>query len=409
MFQHRGMRIAVWWEQTSWGGVDTHLLTLLRNWPDTNDRFVIFHNSGNLGVARISALLGELEWVSLAPFPEPRRLLPQQLARVVQYFALPVRFLWMTRRARRLLVCQGTFDALLVDNGGYPSAWGGLAALWAGARLGFRARLLLVHHAAAARSALRHGFESLLDLGVQGWATDLVAVSHATRASLIERRGFHTQKTPIRVIHNGVDSLADDDTARVDLRERLAIPADSFVIGMVGRLEQYKGQEDLVLALSELPEEKRARVVAVFAGGVDAPEKTRLQAIAQKTGVASQIRFAGYVEGSSIHLMRQFDLLAMLTRDFEGFGLTIAEAMWAGTPVLTTMVGAVPEFVTAEVAMMVRPEAPGEIAEALVQVMDHEEETQKRALRARKHIGRYSGQAMARNFHRLLLTSGEIK
>jgi glycosyltransferase involved in cell wall biosynthesis len=266
---------------------------------------------------------------------------------------------------------------------------------------------LLVHHGAAPRSALRHGFESLIDLGVQSWATDLVAVSHATRATLIERRGFHTQKNPIRVIHNGVDPLADDDTLPVDLCAGLAIPAGSFVVGMVGRLDQYKGQEDLILALCELPDEKRARVMAVFVGGGDGAERARLQAIAQKIGVASQIRFAGYVEGNTSLLMRQFDLIAMLTRDFEGFGLTIAEAMWAGTPVLTTMVGAVPEFVTPEIAMMVRPEAPDEIAEALAWIMDNHDEARQRARRARQHISRFSGQAMARNFHRLLLTSGE--
>ena len=112
------------------------------------------------------------------------------------------------------------------------------------------------------------------------------------------------------------------------------------------------------------------------------------------------------MEGNISTLMRQFDLLAMLTKDFEGFGLTIAEAMWAGTPVLTTTVGAVPEFVSQEIAIMVQPEAPDEIAEALMQIMDSDEEVQQRASRARQHIRKYSGQAMAQNFHRLLLVSG---
>lgn len=402
------MRIAVWWEQDAWGGVDTHLLTLLRNWPDKSDRFVVFHNSNNQGAICISAALTMLEQVKLVPFPEPRSSLTTGLtARLVRHFFLPLRFLLMKRRAQRLLARHGIFDALLVDNGAYPGTWSSLAALWAAAALGLRIRLLLVHHAAAARSALHCRFEALLDMAVQRWATDLVAVSRATRATLIERRGFNTELNSIRVVHNGVDPPANTEKSAVDLRRHLAIPAGSFVVGMVGRLERYKGQEDLILALGELPTNMRERVIVVFVGGGDPSEKMRLQAIAQKIGVGDQIRFAGYVEGNPGKLICQFDVLAMLTKDFEGFGLTIAEAMWIGVPVLATLVGAVPEFVSSETAMMVHPEAPHEIAEALLLIMNRGDETRERARRAQLHICKFSGQAMAKNFHRLLLVSGK--
>lgn len=400
------MRIAIWWEQDAWGGVDTHLLTLLRNWPDKTDQFVIFYNRGNQGMARIAASLKQLDGVALAPFDEPPTYLPSALSRVVRHFTLPLRFWFMKRRAQRLLAGQGRFDALLADNGCYPGAWGSLAALWAGAALGLRARMLLVHHSASTRAALRYSAESVIDLGVQMWATDLVTVSRATRETLIERRGFFTERNPIRVIHNGVDLVTAGDEMTVDLRAHLGIPADSFLVGMVGRLERYKGQEDLIFALSELPPETLARVVAVFVGGGEDAEVERLKAMAHMMGVASQVRFAGYVEGSASLLMRQFDLLAMLTKDFEGFGLTIAEAMSVGTPVLVTRVGAVPEFVSPELAVMIQPDAPEEVAAALMQIMAHREDAQQRAGRAQLHIAKFSGQVMAQRFHRLLLTSG---
>jgi glycosyltransferase involved in cell wall biosynthesis len=400
------MRIAIWWEQDSWGGVDTHLLTLLRNWPDKSDQFVIFYNSDNEGMKRILPALEQIGAVSVVAFPAPSNLLLSLPARVIRHFSLPLRFLLMKRRAQRLLAIHGHFDALLSDNGGYPCAWGSLAVLWSGAALGLRTRMLLVHHAAISRAALRFSVESLIDLGVQRWATDLVAVSRATRDTLIERRGFLTAKNPIRVVHNGVDVFSEIDEFKVDLRARLDIPTGSFVVGMVGRLERYKGQEDLILALGELPLERLSKLVVVFVGSGEVEEIERLRAIALKTGVASQVRFAGYVEGSASMLMRQFDLLAMLTKDFEGFGLTIAEAMWVGTPVMATSVGAVPEFVSTEIAIMVPPEAPYKIAEALLQVMEHRNETQQMASRARLHISKFSGKAMAQRFHRLFLTSG---
>jgi glycosyltransferase involved in cell wall biosynthesis len=400
------MRIAIWWEQDSWGGVDTHLLTLLSNWPDKRDQFVIFHNSDNQGMTRISTALEKLGVVNVVSFSTPSNVQLSLPVRVVRHFSLPLRFWLMKHRAQRLLASHGHFDALISDNGGYPGAWGSLAVLWSAATLGLRTRMLLVHHAAITRAALRFSVESLIDLGVQRWATDLVAVSRATRSTLIERRGFFTEKNPIRVIHNGVDVASGEGELAVDLRAHLNIPLDSFLVGMVGRLERYKGQEDLILALGEMPPDRLAKIVAVFVGGGEAGEIERLKSIAIKTGVASQVRFAGYIEGSASMLMRQFDLLAMLTKDFEGFGLTVAEAMRVGTPVLVTAVGAVPEFVSQETALMVPPEAPDEVAESLLHVMENGEEARQRADRALLHISKFSGKAMAQRFHRLLSISG---
>ena len=403
------MKIAIWWEQVLWGGVDTHLLTLLNNWPDKNDQFTIFYNSNNQGVERIRDSLCEFKQVKLVVFPEPLNFLPQRFMKIVRYFSLPLRILIMMRRSRRLLIKHGPFDVIFANNGGYPGAWGCLAALWAASRLRLHIRLLLVHHQAMYRGPLRSSFESLLDLGVQSWATDLVAVSRATRESLIERRGFYTENNPIRVTHNGVDSSIDAKSPMINLREALDIPADSFVVGMVGRLERYKGQEDLILALDDSPLNRLSQVVVVFVGGGEKLEKERLQFIAKKLGVESQIRFAGYIEGNIGLLMRQLDLLAMLTKDFEGFGLTIAEAMLAEVPVLATNVGAVPEFVTEDVAFLVPPESPEAIAAAILSVMDNAEKTKQCVVRAKQIIGNYSGEVMAKKFYRLLRVSGMME
>lgn len=405
------MRIAVWWDQDSWGGVDTHLLALLRNWPDKCDQFVIFHNCDNQGVKRISQALAQCSLsqsgrLTLISYSEPSRWLPEPFGKVIRYFAYPLQIFWLKLRIKRILACHKPFDVLFSDNGTYPGAWSCLAALWAAAALKIPIRLLLVHHAAGVRRPLRYSSESLLDVAVQRWATDLVAVSRATRATLLERRGFNAEISPIRVVHNGVDPPVEEETPVAELRALLSIPANSFVVGMVGRLERYKGQEDLILALGELSPDVLAKVIVVFMGGGEVSERRRLEEMAKIIGVDGHVRFTGYMEGHPGMLIRQFDLLASLTKDFEGFGLTIAEAMWVGTPVLATSVGGVPEFVTPEIAVLIPPESPDEIAEALLRIMTNHEAAQLRAKRARQHITKYSGQVMARRFHRLLLTSG---
>jgi len=92
----------------------------------------------------------------------------------------------------------------------------------------------------------------------------------------------------------------------------------------------------------------------------------------------------------------------MLTKDFEGFGLTIAEAMFARTPVIATAVGAVPEFVNDGIASLVHPESPADICEVLVDFLVDSNKFLDRADKAEKHIQKFSGENMSRQYHRML-------
>lgn len=393
------MRIAVWWQQESWGGVDSHLAALLGAWP-APDEFTIFHNAANPGLKRIeTAIAGR--GIKTVAFPEWQRADAGFAPRLANYFMLPLRLWKWVRRARHLLSDNGSFDAIIADNGSYPGAWTCLAALGAAHQIGIAKRILLVHHAAASYSLGRRAFEQIVDRGVQMWATDLVTVSRATRESLIRLRGFNTERNPIRVIHNGIRIPAGIVRDRT-MRQSWGVREDDFVVGMVGRIERYKGHEDMLLAMAELPEELRDRLRLVIVGSGPADEAARLRHIAERLGLSERVHFTGYIPGDSVAVAGQFDLLAMVTKDFEGFGLAVAEAMAAGTPVLATAVGGVPEFVTPDIAMLVPPESPEEIARALEAIMRDPDAAKARATRAQAHIENFSDEIMSRRFHRLL-------
>lgn len=393
------MRIAVWWEQESWGGVDTHLATLLAVWPAA-DRFTIFHNAANPGVKRIAAVLAERR-VELVATPEWRRKDRSLVRRLFDYVFLPLHFWRWIRLAKSLLAEHGPFDAMIADNGSYPGAWTSLAALGAAKQLGIAKRMLLVHHAAAPYSAGRAWFERAVDRAVQNWATDLVAVSRATRETLVRLRAFDTERNPIRVIHNGIRLPAEPPT-RAGLRQSWGLKEGEIALGMMGRIERYKGHEDVLLAVSELPEELRARIRLIIVGEGAADEKSRLRYMAERLDLAGQIVFTGYIDAPSPSIVSEFDLLILATKDFEGFGLSAAEAMAVGTPVLATTVGGTTEFMSAETALLVPPESPSDIARALEMHLRDPEAVRGRVHAARGAIANFSDVAMAARFHRLL-------
>lgn len=407
------MRIAIYWEQESWGGVDTHLLTLLRTWPVASDEFVLLYNQGNQGFERIHAQLAQMPYVRCEEvqsdsYNEVLRRLRTRSAlswlRPALHFLQPFLFILSVWRFRRLLGREPGFDLLLSNNGGYPAAWGCLSMLVAAKLAGIPARVLLVHHAATRPALFMEWFEHFVDRAVNRTATALACVSYATRQTLLERRYFNDETLRVRVIYNGVafEPIAETNAGQgFGLREA-AGAVDQSLIGIVGRVEAYKGHEDVIFALARLSEAERCQLKLVVTGAGSEGELLRLRWLAQSLGVADQIHFSGYVPGASIDLIAQLDLLVVATRSFEGFGLTLVEAMHAGTPILATRVGAIPEFVDQENGMLVSPGSPRELASALQDFLANREEWQQRAEIAQRRI-RGDGNRMAEEFHSLFV------
>lgn len=406
------MRILIYWEQESWGGVDTHLLELLSTWPVLEDEIVLMVNQGNAGFIRLRTDFEALPQVRCVVVPSYshnelnrrfRRLpLLRGLSTLLHFFQ-PITF-WLTvRQMRRHFSREGRFDLLLSNNGGYPAAWGTLCALEASSLCGISSRLLLVHHAATSAGPFMGWFEQLVDRKVSRLTTAVVCVSRATRNSLLTRRWLDDEALRIRVIHHGISlGQPQTDGTGISLRAAVAAKPGERLVGIVGRVDAYKGHEDLIFALARLTREAQMRLRLVIIGSGTAAELARLRLVADNLGIGERVHLLGYLPGRPIDIIAQLDLLAMVTRSFEGFGLTLAEAMVVGVPVLATRVGAIPEFVDESCGMLVNPGAPDEIAEALLDWLKTPETWLRRADVARERAVQADG-AMAREYRRLFV------
>jgi len=409
------MRIAVYWESELWGGSDTHLLTLLKNWPDQNDVFTILYNQNNKGHERIAEDLRSLKYVKSLSFSPvfdittthtTQNNLGAEAQKLMGYIGKPYFFWLMVRKARKLLADHGPFDGVLADNGGYPAAWGSLAAIIAAKQINIPKRLLLIHHAATKPGTYSWEiFEHWVDRMICRSATDLVAVSQATRKTLIDYRWFNTTNNPIRVIYNGID-LHDSERkgnapANMDLRQEFSL-GNSIIVGVVGRIERVKGHEDLIAGFALLPKECQQKIKLFFIGSGDAKEIERLKNLANYLKVPDALVFTGYIPGSSQSIIAQLNLLVVMAKDFEGFGLSIGEAMSVGTPVMATRVGAIPEIMNEQVGSLISPESPYEVSDTLFQFLEDRKSFQHKAALAKKHIRKFSTSRMAKQFHMMI-------
>jgi glycosyltransferase involved in cell wall biosynthesis len=397
------MKIAIFWEQESWGGMDSHILTLLKYWKEDNDSVTLFSNENNPGLERIEKDLSLISNLSIVKhnsifFNKGNNILLNKFKSILR----PLFFLNSSYKYRKLLLGQQNFDVLLSENGGYPAAWGCLSIMLSAKMCGIRKRVLLVHHEATRPAFYQKYFENYIDHLMGKICTDVISVSLATRESLYRYRYFLTKNQPVRVVYNAVE-LGRFNPLAYSIVDKYNIKKNKTLVGIVGRVERYKGHEDLIFAHSLLSQELRNKIQLIFIGKGDIIEIDRLKRIQDSLKVGEEFVYTGYLGGNSRSIISQLDLLCVLTKDFEGFGLTIAEAMSCSVPVLATKVGAIPEFVSNDIASLVDPESPYQISDCLVEFLENEMVFKKKAKIAKKYILKFSPERMVNHFKYIFL------
>jgi glycosyltransferase involved in cell wall biosynthesis len=208
----------------------------------------------------------------------------------------------------------------------------------------------------------------------------MIAVSGAVRDHVAAR--LLVDPGRVDVVLNGIDPDKVRDCDRDAARQALGLRADDLAIGCVGRVCRQKGQDLFVqAALALLHRMPRAQFL-IIGSPEDAAMTDALTRQIADAGAADRIRFLGH-RPDIAPIYRALDVLAAPSR-WEGFGLMLAEAMAAGCAVVASAVGAIPE-VTAGAAVLVPPDDPDALAEALAGLGGQEQQAMqaKGMIRAR--------------------------
>jgi L-malate glycosyltransferase len=146
-----------------------------------------------------------------------------------------------------------------------------------------------------------------------------------------------SEQTSHFTIHNAVDSVIIEEILssydKTKLRGDLNIGADNLIIGTVSRLRHEKGVDILIDAFAELLNQYK-KIYLLIVG--DGPEMDSLVKQAGEKGIQNLVTFYGKADWkTAIRLMGIMDIVVVPSR-FEGFGLTAAEAMAIGKPVIAS-------------------------------------------------------------------------
>lgn len=158
------------------------------------------------------------------------------------------------------------------------------------------------------------------------------------------------------------------------------VPADAPpAIGMLATLVPIKGHEHVLRAAAILSE-ARPELRVLFAGGAspDYPDQpARLRRLAEELGLADRVELLGRTDDVAGVLGRLSVYVSATYRDpdgfgWEGLGLSVLEASWAGLPVVATRAGGTAEAVRdGETGTLLGdPPDPAAIAAAVAAYLD---------------------------------------
>ena len=151
----------------------------------------------------------------------------------------------------------------------------------------------------------------------------------------------------IRVMYDGLEpDSVRPSVPKEALRKAWGVAPDQTVIGMVGNIREWKGQETVIRAIADVAK-VRPDVVCFFVGAASRADEefyNRLQRLVEENHIEENVRFTGY-QADVPSLMNMMEFVIHASVQPEPFGMVVLEAMAQRKAVLGARAGGVIEMV----------------------------------------------------------------
>lgn len=221
-------------------------------------------------------------------------------------------------------------------------------------------------------------------------ADDVTFVSRALAEKLREKISV---EMPFRIICNGIDqSFWQDAETDADLTE------DKHVV-TVGAIRDAKGHDVLVEAFERVVEQHPGATLKIVGDG---PNRSSYESLIYEVGLDDRITIAGWCSRREVRRALQQASVFVFPSRHEGFGLALVEAMAAGCPVVASKVGGIPEVVSGTPAMLVPPDDPAALAEAIEEALANSEWQERAAASSVRRASQFSWETAIEEYEECL-------
>lgn len=225
----------------------------------------------------------------------------------------------------------------------------------------------------------------------------VVTVSEYVRRYLVEEKSIRGDK--VVTVPTGIDlERFDPDKTPDTLRAELGVGPEWPVVGTVAILRRKKGHHVLLDAIPEVLGEV-PDAFFVFAG--DGPQRKNIEEKIDKLKIGKNVRLLG-LRSDVPSILKGIDLFVLPTLE-EALGTSFLEASAMGKAVIGTRVGGVSEAIAeGRTGLLVPPEDPKALAEAVIRLLKDRREREQMGLEGRRIVKRdYSTDVMAERMFEL--------
>lgn len=179
------------------------------------------------------------------------------------------------------------------------------------------------------------------------------------------------------------------------MRAACGVREGEFVLGILARIEEYKGHLDILSAVKQLREEGRpVRLLIAGTGGFEGTVRARCT----EMGLDGCVTFLGFVERVG-ELLSILDLQLNASYGTETSSLSILEGLSMGVPAVVSDYGGNPWLIDdGEDGLLFRTRDSGDLAHCIARLMDQPELLAQMGRRGQEIFrARFTGEIMARN------------
>jgi glycosyltransferase involved in cell wall biosynthesis len=193
-------------------------------------------------------------------------------------------------------------------------------------------------------------------------ADKIVCVSQATADEVVGYAGAALSDR-IEVVHEGVDVARYADVSAEVCREKVSslIPANVPFFMAAGAVSPRKNIAASLKAFALVKDAVPHHFVLVGGSGWNEGD---IDGVINQYGLGDRVHRVGYVSDEELFCLYKSADFYLHVSLFEGFGLTVLEAMAAGCPVITSNISSLPE-VAGDAALLIDPHSVDAIAEAI--------------------------------------------
>lgn len=215
---------------------------------------------------------------------------------------------------------------------------------------------------------------------------ELEWLSTCTRANFDYLRSLASTPEKVQLVYHGLDFNRFDSS---ESNPAGKTPSEPVKIISVGRAVAKKGYDDLLNALAMLPDDLNWRFIHIGGGTL----LDTLKQQAEKLGIADKIEWRGALPQEQVlAAYRDSDMFVLASKivadgDRDGLPNVLMEAQSQGLCCLATDISGIPELITNnENGLLVRPEDPQGLAQALQRLISDDQLRLQLGQAGKKHL-----------------------